>query len=250
MTGSDKPLSGKVALVTGAAQGIGEAIANRFMEAGATLALADMKEVETWSHTLAHTGSNSGHVVDITSSDACNRLVEEVVDQHGRLDILINNAGIVSRGPAEAMSDEDFCRVIDVNVSGTFRMSRASFSHLKATSGSIVNIGSTSGKLATMNTVSYCTSKAAIHQLTSALALEWGRHNVRVNAVGPIIVPTEMNAVLRASEMYMKEKMARIPLQRMAEAEDIANCVLFLASNQAAMITGQTVFVDGGATFN
>ncbi|MEU6537044.1 SDR family NAD(P)-dependent oxidoreductase [Streptomyces sp. NPDC047000] len=242
---------GRVALVTGAARGIGAVVAARLAELGATVAAADIVPGHRWEDGLPGDGGHTRHHLDITSADSCRRTVEEVLAAHGRLDHLVNNAGIVSRGPAATMSEADFTRVIDVNLTGTFRMSQAAYPALRACgAGSIVNLGSTNGHIAVLDTLGYCVSKAGVMHMARVLALEWAPDNIRVNAVGPTIVPTAMTEDVRADGAYMAGKMAGIPLGRMAGPRDVALTVAHLLSPAAAMTTGQTVFVDGGAVIH
>ena len=239
-------LIGKVAVITGAARGIGLSIAKELADRGAIIASADVLPFAEWSNDLK--APHIQYFVDITSNESCLKLIESVLADHGKVDLLVNNAGIVRRGPAHSMSEEDFTKVVDVNLNGTFRMCRAAYPALKATSGSIVNLGSTSGQAAVMNTVSYSASKAAVMFLTKVLAYEWAADNIRVNAVGPTIVPSDMTASLLSNEKYMTEKLASIPLGRVATQEDVAKSIAFLLSDDAKMITGQILFIDGGVT--
>jgi NAD(P)-dependent dehydrogenase (short-subunit alcohol dehydrogenase family) len=240
---------GRVALVTGAARGIGAAIAATLAERGATVAQADILPPERWETALDE-GAHSRHTVDVRSEQSCAALVAEVLDRHGRLDHLVNNAGIVRRGMAVDTTAADFSTVLDVNLTGTFRMSTAAYPALRETSGSVVNLGSTNGHIAVLNTVAYCVSKAGVMHLARVLALEWSPDGIRVNAVGPTIVPTDMTTDVRADAGYMADKMASIPLGRMAEAQDVADTVTYLLSPAAGMVTGQTIFVDGGVTIH
>ena len=239
---------GRVALVTGAARGIGEVICKTLAERGATVAMADRMPFDQWSNDL--TGPHTRHFVDVTDTSSCTALIAEVTKAHGKLDHLVNNAGIVKRGPAATMSEDDFETVINVNLTGTFRMSQAAYPALKETAGTVVNIGSTNGHIAVLNTLGYCVSKAGVMHMARVLALEWAPDGIRVNAVGPTIVPTDMTDELRKNPDYMKDKMATIPLGRMAEPQDVADTIAYLLSPASAMITGQTIFVDGGVTIH
>ncbi|MEU7979158.1 SDR family NAD(P)-dependent oxidoreductase [Micromonospora sp. NPDC049081] len=238
---------GRVALVTGAARGIGATIAATLAARGATVAYADV--ADTWD-TPTSDGPHSRHRVDVRSGRSCVDLVADVLDRHGRLDLLVNNAGVVRRGPAATMSEQDFSTVLDVNLTGTFRVCQAAYPALRDTHGSVVNIGSTNGHIAVLDTVGYCVSKAGVLHLTRVLALEWAPDRIRVNAVGPTIVPTDMTADVRGDAGYLADKLATIPLGRMAEPADVANAVAYLLSDAAAMVTGQTLFVDGGVTIH
>ncbi|MEU3095178.1 SDR family oxidoreductase [Streptomyces sp. NPDC006967] len=241
---------GRVALVTGAARGIGAAITARLAELGATVAAADILPPDRWEDALP-AGPHTRHHVDITSAESCRRTVAEAVAAHGRLDHLVNNAGIVGRGPAATISEVDFDRVVDVNLTGTFRMSQAAYPALRAAGeASVVNIGSTNGHIAVLDTLAYCVSKAGVMHMARVLALEWAPDGIRVNAVGPTIVPTAMTEDVRADDTYMADKMASIPLGRMAGPRDVALTVAHLLSPAAAMTTGQTVFVDGGVVIH
>ncbi|BCJ62424.1 SDR family NAD(P)-dependent oxidoreductase [Micromonospora endophytica] len=244
---------GRVALVTGAARGIGARIAATLAERGATVAGADI--AADWADDPAATAEAAGavhtrHRVDVRSAGSCRDLVAEVLDRHGRLDLLVNNAGVVRRGPAATMSEDDFNTVLDVNLTGTFRMCQAAYPALRDARGAVVNLGSTNGHIAVLDTVGYCVSKAGVLHLTRVLALEWAADQVRVNAVGPTIVPTDMTTDVRGDAAYLADKLATIPLGRMAQPADVANAVAYLLSDAAAMVTGQTIFVDGGVTIH
>jgi NAD(P)-dependent dehydrogenase (short-subunit alcohol dehydrogenase family) len=239
---------GKVAIVTGAGRGIGSTIAQELANAGAIVASADILSESEWTNPL--TSGHTRHHLDVRSKASCVNLIAEVLKEHGRIDHLVNNAGIVRRAKASEMSETDFTDVIEVNLTGTFFMSQAVYPELKKNKGTIVNIGSTSGHSAVLDTVSYSASKAGVMFMAKSLAFEWATDGIRVNAVGPTIVPSDMTARLLVDQEFMKEKMSTIPLGRMAEQLDVANAVLFLLGPRSAMVTGQTIFIDGGVTIH
>lgn len=239
--------AGQVVIVTGAARGIGRAIADILATRGATVIRGDVLRPDAWEDSIAD-ASGLRDRVDVTSRDSCDNLVSAATSRFGRLTGIVNNAGIVTRGPAELVTESELDAVLDVNLKGTLRMCQSGFAALKATGGSIVNLGSTNGHVAVPNTLGYCLSKAAVMHMSKVLALEWARYEIRVNSVAPTIVPTDMTADVRADPDYMRDKMASIPLGRMAAPSDVAEAVSYLMSRGAGMITGQTIFVDGGVT--
>lgn len=234
----------RVALITGAGRGIGAETARYLSEKGIRVVCTDLT-----MEALPEGLRGSGHTfceVDVRSEESCCRAVEHVLDSHGRIDYLVNNAGIVRRGPASTMSVQDFSDVIDTNLIGAFRMSQQAYHALKISRGSIVNVGSTNGSIAVKNSVGYCVSKAGVMHLGKVLALEWAVDGIRVNSVGPTIVETDMTADLRLDPVFMAEKLSTIPLGRMATRTDVAQAIYFLLSSDSKMVTGQTIFVDGG----
>lgn len=239
--------AGQVAVVTGAARGIGRAIADLLADRGATVIRADILPDASWEDSVADAAGLRTDV-DVTSRDSCEALVKRAASTFGKLTGLVNNAGIVTRGPAEYVTEAELDAVFDVNLKGTLRMCQSAFDDLRASGGSIVNLGSTNGHVAVPNTLGYCLSKAAVMHMAKVLAFEWARYGIRVNSVAPTIVPTEMTADVRADPDYMRDKLSSIPLGRMASPRDVAEATSYLLSPGASMITGQTIFVDGGVT--
>jgi meso-butanediol dehydrogenase/(S,S)-butanediol dehydrogenase/diacetyl reductase len=252
-----KRLDGKAALITGATSGIGLAIAERFAAEGARLVLTgrNRESGEQLAQRL-HAEFIPG---DVTARGCADDLVRQTVERHGRIDILVNNAGIVHRGTALETSDEDFARVMAVNVEAVFRFSRAAVRRMIAQfehdghGGSIVNIASDWAFVAGRGELAYCTSKGAVVQMTRALAVDHARQGVRVNAVAPGDVETPMllSGIAhrgQSAAQGLQENGAAIPMGRVGQPPEIAAAVAFLASDEASFITGTTLLVDGGNT--
>ncbi|QGZ63306.1 SDR family NAD(P)-dependent oxidoreductase [Paraburkholderia acidisoli] len=246
-------LDGKLAVVTGAARGIGYAISEALTQAGARVVLTDMHRgaLDEAVAKLAQAGASvEAELLDVTDAAAVQRVHDAIVARHGRVDVLVNNAGIaISNHPAETMSDEVWDRVIDVNLNGVFRCCRAfGKSMLDHGGGSIVNVGSMSGFVVNrpQEQANYNASKAGVHHLTRSLAAEWGARGVRVNAVAPTYIDTEMNKyVYDDPEMY-RHWVGGTPMNRLGRVDEVASVVLFLASEAASLMTGSIVLADGG----
>ena len=230
-----------VALVTGATGGIGAVICADLAEAGYTVVAADLNGAPA-------PGSSHAVTLDLCSGDSCHAAVRSTVDTCGRLDLLVNNAGINARGRTEEMPEEAWHGVVEVNLNGTFRMCQAAYPALASGGGAIVNLASTGGLVAIAGSAIYGVTKAAIIHLTKVLAIEWAGAGIRVNAVAPTIVPSPMTADVLGNEEYMTAKLATIPLGRVVEPQEVADAVRWLASAGSAMVTGQTVAVDGGVS--
>jgi len=242
-------LEGKVAIVTGASRGIGKAIAQQFIAQGAKVAFTYRSSAEAAAaleqELSAGGGTVKGFQSDAASMTDAERLVGEVVDAFGTVDIVINNAGITDDTLLMRMTEEQWDRVISVNLKSCFNLTKAVMrTMLKARSGSIVNISSVVGVQGNAGQANYAASKAGILGFTKSVALELGSRNIRCNAIAPGFIETEMTAKLDADTVQGWRD--AIPLKRGGTPEDVANLCVFLASDMSAYITGQTLNVDGG----
>ncbi|CAI1535507.1 2-(S)-hydroxypropyl-CoM dehydrogenase [Serratia fonticola] len=249
ITGQSKgALQGKVALITGGAAGIGLAIAKCYLQNGAQVVLLDRAAQVVQIAQQLDEQLALGIVMDVTDKASVEQAVAQANAHFGRLDVLVNSAGIVALYPAEELPEDAWDSTMAVNLKGVFLTSQAVGHYfIRQGSGSIINLASQAGVVALPNHLAYCASKAGVIGLTQVLSLEWGPHNVRVNAISPTVVLTELGRKAWSGEVaeQMKQK---IPLRRFAEPEDIAASALFLASDAASMITGSNLVVDGGYT--
>ncbi|MCF8540084.1 MAG: D-threitol dehydrogenase [Candidatus Nanopelagicales bacterium] len=244
------PLNGKVALVTGAASGIGAAIATMLAHNGATVAIVDvnLNAATASAATIGH--GSVPFACDVSNFDSVTEAVNAVTSQLGAIDILINSAGIVALDPAEVISQDAWNRTINVNLTGTFNMCQAVGTAMIANAGGkIVNLASQAGTVAIDQHVAYCASKFGVIGLTKVLALEWGGKGITVNSISPTIVLTELGKQAWAGEKGNRAK-ELIPVGRFAQPEEIAAAALFLVSNGADMINGADLIIDGGYTIH
>lgn len=243
-------LSGQVALVTGASRGIGKAIAIALGKSGATvacLARNEEKLKEVAATITAAGGKASVHSCDVTNSEAAQAAVDAVVAEHGRLDIVVNNAGITKDTLLPIMSDDDWDQVIAANLRSVFLFSRAAAKvMMRQRSGRIINMSSVSGLVGNPGQSNYSASKAGIIGFTQTVARELAKRKITVNAICPGFIATDMAEAL--GDAIIDEVKKRIPAQRIGEADEIADAVLYLASDSASYITGQVLTVDGGMT--
>ena len=246
-------LTGQVALVTGAARGLGRAISLALAHAGADVALG-LRDINT-GRELAKEIEALGRralplQMDMTQLDQVSRAVEDTAAQFHSLDILVNNAGVAPENPAENVREQDFDLTLAVNLKGTFFASQAAGRvMIRQDRGCIVNMSSQAGFVALPTESIYCMTKAAIAHLTKCLAVEWGRYNIRVNAVAPTFIHTPGTESALADPAFRNDVTERIAaLHRIGEPMDVAGSVVFLASPAASMITGHTLLIDGGWT--
>jgi NAD(P)-dependent dehydrogenase (short-subunit alcohol dehydrogenase family) len=246
-------LDGRVALVTGGNRGLGKQMALALAEAGADVALTSRSAQHAEDAAREITDATGrrvlGYACDVTDPENVESVVGQVVATLGGLHILVNNAGINIRGPIDSLSLEEFRLVQETNVTGAWLICRAAAPYLKEQRyGRVINIGSTLSIIALAERTPYATSKGAILQMTRALALEWAPYGITVNAMLPGPFATEMNASLKDDEATYQQFIARIPLGRWAELEEIGGLAVFLASDASSFVTGAGITIDGGWT--
>ena len=242
-------LNGKVAVVTGASRGIGRAVALTLAEQGATVIInyngSKEKAEDVRTEIEKKNGQAEIYKCDISNFESCQKFFKDITDQYKRIDILVNNAGITKDGLLMKMSEEDFDRVIDINLKGTFNCIRfASRQMMKQRSGRIINMSSVVGILGNAGQANYAASKAGVIGLTKSAARELASRGITVNAIAPGFIHTDMTEIL--SDHVKEECKKQIPLGAFGKTEDVADAVAFLASEKAGYITGQVLHVDGG----
>ena len=240
---------GKVVLITGAGSGIGEAVARAFARAGATLVAAD-KDKDRLEALEKDLGTEKLLVKKVDTSDVgdCEDLVEAAIKKFGKIDVLVNDAGVDHMGAVDEGGLDQWERVMKTDLNGYFYMIRFAIPHLRKQKGAIVNVSSVSGLGGDWNHSFYNAAKGAITNFTRALALDEAKHGVRVNAVNPSLVYTAMTEKMKSQRELIKQFEERIPMGRGANPEDIAGPILFLASEAAHFVTGVNLPVDGGLT--
>lgn len=249
----DFTLAGKVALVTGAARGIGRAISLALAQAGADVALG-LRDLNAHGDLPREIEALGRRVLplqmDVTSLPQISAAVEQAVSYFGRLDILVNNAGAAIVSPAEDVREADYDHTLALNLKSTFFACQAAARvMIPQNGGRIINLSSQAGFVALPGVSIYCVTKAAIAHLTKCLAIEWGKYNINVNAVAPTFIATPGNADALADPAFRADVLERIAaLHRIGEPSDVAGAVVFLASPAASLITGHTLLIDGGWT--
>jgi 3-oxoacyl-[acyl-carrier protein] reductase len=244
-------LEGKSAIVTGAGRGIGKAIAKRFLEEGARVMICDLEpeRLQAAGEELAAIGTVQSEVVNVTSREEVERLVDRAKEEFGRIDVLANNAGISRFEPFLEITDENWNDTLAINLTGVFLCSQVVATEMKNQgSGAIVNMGSTNGILGEEGLAHYNASKAGVILLTKTMAIELAPHNVRVNSVCPGFILTELQLESGMSQETIQDYTSMIPLNRYGRVEEVANAFAFLASDEASFITGTELVVDGGQT--
>lgn len=246
-------LDGRVALVTGATKGLGRMMAEGLAEAGAQVAVisrhADQAATEAQAIAEATGSPCRGYGCDVTQPDQVETLVGQVLGDFGQVDILVNNAGINTRGPIEELTFDQFLEVQAINVNGPWLMCRSLAGHMKARRyGRVINIGSTLSIIALPGRTPYCSAKGAILQMTRVLALEWAAYGITVNCMLPGPFATEMNLPIKNDPVVYQEFIAKIPMGRWGELEEIQGLAVFLASDASSFVTGAGITIDGGWT--
>ena len=243
-------LTGRVALVTGAARGLGHAIAEGLAQAGATVILngRDAAALEKAAAPLAREGGKTDTAVfDVTDADAVKAGVAAIERKHGALDVVVNNAGIQRRHPLAEFPKADWDAIIATNLTAPFLMAQAVVPGMTARKrGSIINISSLTSELGRANISGYTAAKGGVRQLTRALAVELGATGIRVNAIGPGYFETEMNRALIDNQEFYAWVNGRTPMRRWGNPSELAGAAVYLASDASSFMTGQTIYVDGG----
>jgi 3-oxoacyl-[acyl-carrier protein] reductase len=244
-------LKDKVAIVTGASKGIGASIAKHLADEGAAVVVNYASSKEGADRVVAEITSNGGKAIAVQANVAkqaeIDRLFSETKEAFGRLDILVNNAGIYEFSPLEGVTEEHFHKQFDLNVLGLILASKEAVRHFDSAGGSIINISSSASTLTLPNTSVYSATKAAVDAVTRSLAKELGPRNIRVNSINPGMVETEgVHAAGFAESDFRKQVEAQTPLGRIGQTQDIAPAAVFLASRDAAWITGETLLIAGG----
>ena len=239
-------LQDKIAVITGAAQGIGLGITQRFAAEGARVMMLDVNE-DVGLRAAADISGAQFFCTDVSDKTAVDHTVDEIMTNSGRIDICVNNAGILRSGDVLEISEEDFDKVLSVNLKGAFLMSQATGRHMVAgDGGSIINMSSVNGIMTIPNILPYNVSKGGLDQLTRVMAVALADKGVRVNAIGPGTIKTEMLQQVITDDAKRRAILSRTPMGRFGDIDEVASIALFLASDDASYITGQCIYADGG----
>ncbi|MEP5569321.1 MAG: SDR family oxidoreductase [Halioglobus sp.] len=243
-------LENKVALITGAASGIGLACAQRYAAEGARVIGTDIQDCENWSSLVGGHPDNALHRVDVTDADAQNAVAEEVISKLDRIDILVTAAGVGAGGPVNMVDEASWDRVVDINLKGTFLSIKAVIEHMMVQrAGSIITIASVEGINGTEGGSAYNASKGGVVLLSKNIAIDYGRMGIRCNAICPGFIETPMlESIMEAMPEFRADIGKQVKLGRFGRPEEIASAALFLASDDASYVTGQSLVVDGGYT--
>lgn len=246
-------LDGRVAVVTGGTRGLGYSLAEGLANAGADVLLTSRDGAASAEAAAAIAATTGRRVIgieaDVRSPSQAAAMVRRSVEVLGGLHVLINNAGVVYTRFAEDVTEEEWDAVLDTHLKGTFFASQAAFRHMRSAGGGVVvNISSVAGSVGEPAVAPYCAAKGGMNNLTRVLALEWACHNVRVVGVAPAYMRTSLNETWLKDERSLRHVLAKTPMRRLADTEEISNAVNFLASDLATYITGETLYVDGGWT--
>jgi NAD(P)-dependent dehydrogenase (short-subunit alcohol dehydrogenase family) len=249
---TEAPSTPPVAVITGGARGIGRGCAAQLAADGYSIVIADVRgdaAQETADEFVAQGHQAAAATVDVTDPEACSAMISRAVEVFGRVDVLVNSAGISKPEPSLDVTPENWRRMIDIQLNGTFFCAQAAGRQLVAQGwgGVIVNISSINAEAAFPMRTAYSCAKAGVTMMTKTLAIEWAQYGIRVNAVGPCHTETEMTVEnIRRGNVAVDVLQKRIPLGRLAKVEDVSNAVSFLCSDKASFITGHALYVDGG----
>ena len=247
-------LKGKVAIVTGSTRGIGKGIALRFAREGAKVVINGCSDIKKCAAVVSEIKKAGGEAIsvlaDVSDSKDVQKLIQETIKKFGRLDIIVNNAGILDQGNLLDLTEEHWDKILAVDLKGSFLCTQAAAKQMikQGNGGKIINIASIAGIIGYAGLAHYCAAKGGVIEFTRAAAVELSQHKINVNAIAPGAIETDMTKDMLADKEMLKGFLAQIPLKRIGSPEDIAGAALYLASNDADYVTGTTLVVDGGWT--
>ena len=243
-------LKGKVALITGAARGIGKAIAMKLASAGADIAFTDLKEDDNFRNTVAEISALGvqcrGYASNAADFAEAHATVDQIQKDFGHIDILVNNAGINLRKPVAELDDATWQKMLDTNLTSVFHVSQAAFPMLRAHGGKVINLCSLMSEIARPTVSPYASTKGAVRQFTRALATEWAQYNIQVNGIAPGFIATDMNIPLMQDKELNDYIIRHTPAKRWGKPSEVASVVAFLSSSASNFVNGQIIFIDGG----